>query len=164
MVLDSLLDLQEQFFARHRSNSCGNERLSAAIKKSFDRLMWDSSVLTIDSYFLSYPWTSRSITKKQWSDLFFLDHELTSKNHELWTRHSNQLISIPLLAHLSLVPRSMAGRRITWKNGSLLDRYQVSLRRKGYLAFCLFQRILSSCLKDSFLCCLLPSYHLPMLS
>ena len=64
--------------------------LSAAIKKSFDRLMWDSSVLTIDSYFLSYPWTSRSITKKQWSDLFFLDHELTSKNHELWTRHSNQ--------------------------------------------------------------------------
>ena len=82
VVLDSLLDLQEQFFARHRSNSCGNERLSAAIKifhtaavinhwhlgnkgradMEVPSVPGDSSVLTIDSYFLSYPWTSRSIT------------------------------------------------------------------------------------------------------
>ena len=72
----------------NRIQEIRNERLSAAIKKSFDRLMWDSSVLTIDSYFLSYPWTSRSITKKQWSDLFFLDHEVSPSDWNLdngWT-------------------------------------------------------------------------------
>ena len=51
-----------------------------------------------------------------------------------------RVVSVPCfliprsIEKITLETRSMAGRRITWKNGSLLDRYQVSLRRKGYLS------------------------------
>ena len=48
-TLSTFPSLSFPFSGAQPSDSCGNERLSAAIKKSFDRLMWDSSVLTIDS-------------------------------------------------------------------------------------------------------------------